>query len=65
CIFDKHRVAPAWGPEQEAEYGPLAFDGYLATWKGSPFLTYPENWNAGSSYLDTTELAMTLTNHDY
>lgn len=66
-IFKKHRyyVAPPWGPPQTVVFLGHVYDGYIATGRGHPFLTYPENWNAASGFLSTVEAALSLYNHDY
>lgn len=58
-------IKPGWGPLQETIYPALTYDGYLATWLGHPFNTYPLNWAAPEDGVDTASNALTLLNHDH
>jgi len=58
-------IKPGWGPIQETIYPALSYDGYLATWKGSPHDTYPLNWAADEGLVVDWDTSLSLYNHDY
>lgn len=65
AIFTKHPVAPKYTMYYDIQFPSHEYDGYFATWRGSPYLTYPENWAADHNGFSLIEQQMSLYNHIY